>query len=75
MGQMLLRIDGTRNKLLPYLRQNKRHMDHQSIDGVRNKSVSKNNNKDIVGMEDIERSLPFNVHWKVALSKRNLSLF
>src|SRR3954464_3636487 len=25
MGQMLLMIDGTRNKLLPYLRQNKRH--------------------------------------------------
>ena len=41
MGQMLLRIDGTRNKLLPYLRQNKRHMDHQRIDGVRNKSASK----------------------------------
>lgn len=33
------------------------------------------NNKDMVGMEDIERSLPFTVDWKVALSKRNLSLF
>ena len=44
------------------------------IDGVRNKSVSKKN-KDMVGMEDIERSLPFTVDWKVALSKRNLSLF
>ena len=31
--------------------------------------------KDIVGMEDIGRSLPFTVDWKVALSKRNLSLF
>jgi hypothetical protein len=44
------------------------------IDGVRNKSVSKNN-INMVGMEDIERSLPFTVDWKVALSKRNLSLF
>ena len=46
------------------------------IDGVRNKSVSKKEiNKNMVGMEDIERSLPFTVEWKVALSKRNLSLF
>ena len=45
------------------------------IDGVRNKSVSKKYNKDMVGMEYIERSLPFTVDWKVALSKRNLSLF
>ena len=45
------------------------------IDGVRNKSVSKKIKKYIVGMEDIERSLPFTVDWKVALSKRNLSLF
>ena len=29
----------------------------------------------VVGMEDIERPLPFTVDWKVALSKRNLSLF
>ena len=43
------------------------------IDGVRNKSVRKSIN--MVGMEDIERSLPFTVDWKVALSKRNLSLF
>ena len=45
------------------------------IDGVKNKSVSKIRIKDIVGMEDIGRSLPFTVDWKVALSKRNLSLF
>jgi hypothetical protein len=49
-------------------------MDHQMIDGVRNKSVSKKYIY-VVGMEDIERSLPFTVDWKVALSKRNLSLF
>src|SRR4051812_45820183 len=29
----------------------------------------------IVGMEDIERSLPFTIDWKVALSKINVSLF
>ena len=29
----------------------------------------------MVGMEDIERPLPFIVDWNVALSKRNLSLF
>ena len=50
------------------------------IDVVRNKSVRKKRRrerriKDIVGMEDIGRSLPFTVDWKVALSKRNLSLF
>src|SRR3954465_6284599 len=28
----------------------------------------------MVGMEDTERPLPFTVDWKVALSKRNLSL-
>ena len=50
-------------------------MDHQMIDGVRNKSVSKNIYIYIymVGMEDIGRSLPFTVDWKVASSKRNLS--
>jgi len=44
------------------------------IDGVRNKTVSKKY-INMVGMGDIERSLPFIVDWKVALSKRNLSLF
>src|SRR4051812_13205793 len=44
--------------LAPYLITTQPSM----IDGVRNKSVSKNNiNKDIVGMENIERSLPFTV--------------
>ena len=73
MGQMLLMLDGTRN-LLPYLRQNKGTIDHQMIDGVRNKSVSKKI-VNMVGMEDTERSLLLIVDWKVALSKRNLSLF
>ena len=48
------------------------------IDGARNKSVRKKSMGtaiNMVGMEDIERSLPFTVDWKVALSKRNLSLF
>ena len=44
------------------------------IDGVTNKSVSKKY-INMVGMEDIERSLPFTVDWEVAISKRNLSLF
>ena len=54
--------------LPPYLMTEKPSM----IDGVRNKSVSKKINKDIVGMEDIERSLPFTVEWKVALSEPQL---
>ena len=36
---------------------------------VKEKSIN------MVGMEDIERSLPFTIDYKVALSKRNLSMF
>ena len=43
------------------------------IDGVRNKIVSKIIN--MVGMGDIKISSPFTVDWKVALSKRTLSMF
>src|ERR1043165_1642482 len=52
--------------LPPYLMTTQPSM----IDGVRNKSVSKKY-INMVGMGDIERSLPFTVDWKVALSKRN----
>ena len=74
MGQMLIMIDGTRKTPSILEAKIKGTMDHQMIDGVRNKSVSKKS-INMVGMEDIERSLPFTVDWKVALSKRNLSLF
>ena len=48
MGQMLLMIDGTRNKTPSILEAKiKGTIDHQMIDGVRNKSVSKNKNKKI----------------------------
>ena len=73
MGQKLLMIDGTRN-LLPYLRQNKRHH-RPSIDRWSQERKCKQNDINMVGMEDTERSLPFTVDWKVAHSKRNLSLF
>ena len=67
MSQMLLRIDGTRHKTPSILEAKiKGIIDHQRIDGVRIKSASKKQKekvriKDIVGMEDIGRSLPFTV--------------
>ena len=75
MGQMLLMIENEKQTPSILEAKIKDTMDHQMIDGVRNKSVSKNIIKYIVGMEDIEISLLFTVDWKVALSKRNFSLF
>ena len=42
MGQMLLMIDGTRKTPSILEKKIKGTMDHQMIDGVWNKSVSKN---------------------------------
>ena len=69
MGQMLLMIDGTR-KLLPYLRQNKRHHRLSNDRWIREhkcKQKSMGTTINVVGMEDIEKPLPLSIDWKVAL--------
>ena len=76
MGQMLLMIDGM--KPPSYLRQIKRNHRPSNDGWIREqkcKPKSMGTAINVVGMGDIERPLPFTVEWKVALSKRNLSLF